>query len=152
MQVRRYNQSELGKKTRSEWLKTDKGKTSVAKANKKYVLSGGLSKWLKTEKGQSYKAHVVSVAESERRFEVNRKVAEFIKTNRLKKGLTQTELGEQVNISQSVVHSWEIGRSIPTYETSLLLSEIFGIKYRKGLEPLIKEAKKKSKKSLENKQ
>lgn len=146
--LRRYNHSELGKKTREKWLETEEGKKSVANANKKYVASGGLAKWLKTDKGRAYVAHVSSDEEKKRRKQVNFGVSEFIRDNRLLKGLTQAELASTIMVSTSLVTNWEQGRALPPYEKCLLMSEIFGVKYKNTFAPLLKEARRKSEESL----
>lgn len=43
---------------------------------------------------------------------------------RLKKGLTQTELGEKVGVKQNTFTNWENGKREPNFETLLKLASI----------------------------
>lgn len=47
-----------------------------------------------------------------------------------------------------LVGQWESGQSIPAYEKWVLISEVFGVKYRRDILPLVEEARRKSKESL----
>ena len=47
-----------------------------------------------------------------------------LKELRLKKGLTQTELGEKVGVKQSTFTNWEKGKREPNFETLLKLASI----------------------------
>lgn len=47
-----------------------------------------------------------------------------LKELRLKKGLTQTELGEKVGVKQSTFTNWENGKREPNFETLLKLALI----------------------------
>ena len=47
-----------------------------------------------------------------------------LKELRLKKGLTQTELGEKVGVKQSTFTNWENGKREPNFETLLKLASI----------------------------
>lgn len=145
--VRRYNHSELGKATRKAWLMSDEGKESIAKANHKYVVSGKRAEWLETPKGKAYVEHSQSEEEKQRRREVNAGVAEFIKTNREKQGLTRSQFAEKIMVIPALVRQWENGRAIPVYEKWVLISEVFGVKYRKVILPLVEEARRKSEES-----
>lgn len=146
--IRRYNHSELGEETRKKWLMTEKGKESIAKANSNYYIKGGRAKWLKTKKGKAYTKRKESNAERERRAQANYDVSEFIKTNRKAKGLTRKELADKLMVTLSLVQRWEDGQTLPVYEKCLLMSELFEVKYRKTLAPLIEEARKRSEESL----
>lgn len=47
-----------------------------------------------------------------------------LKELRLKKGLTQTELGERVGVKQNTFTNWENGKREPNFETLLKLASI----------------------------
>lgn len=47
-----------------------------------------------------------------------------LKELRLKKGLTQTELGEKVGVKQNTFTNWENGKREPNFETLLKLASI----------------------------
>ena len=47
-----------------------------------------------------------------------------LKELRLKKGLTQTELGEKVGVKQNTYTNWENGKREPNFETLLKLASI----------------------------
>lgn len=55
-------------------------------------------------------------------------ISEQIKTLRKKKGLTQEELANRINISRSVIAKYEAGFATPTEENLKLLSEELGFK------------------------
>lgn len=48
-----------------------------------------------------------------------RKIGEYIQSLRKKKGITQTQLGDRLNVSYQAVSKWERGETLP--DTSLLL-------------------------------
>ena len=146
--LRRYNHSDLGKATRKAWTLTDKGKESIARANAKYVETGKRADWLASPKGKSYTEHVNSEEEEKRRRKVNAGVASFIIENREKQGLTVSQFAEKIMVIPELVRHWENGRAIPTYEKWILISEVFGVKYRRDILPLLEEARRKSEKSL----
>ena len=50
-----------------------------------------------------------------------------LKELRLKKGLTQTELGEKVGVKQNTFTNWENGKREPNFETLLKLADFFGV-------------------------
>ena len=52
--------------------------------------------------------------------------AKILKTLRKENGTTQCELADKLNVKQSTVSSWEIGRSRPTFEQVVDISNIFG--------------------------
>lgn len=51
--------------------------------------------------------------------------AKFLKTLRKENGTTQCELADKLGVKQSTVSSWEIGRSRPTFEQVIEISNIF---------------------------
>ena len=51
--------------------------------------------------------------------------AKILKTLRKENGTTQCELAEKLGVKQSTVSSWEIGRSRPTFEQVIEISNIF---------------------------
>ena len=55
----------------------------------------------------------------------NLQVGLMIKQYREKNNLTQKELAEKIDKSESTVRMWELGKSEPDLETLILLSEIF---------------------------
>ena len=50
-----------------------------------------------------------------------------ISTLRKKKGMTQAELGEELNISYQAVSKWERGESYPDFDTISKMAKIFGV-------------------------
>ena len=52
--------------------------------------------------------------------------AKTLKTLRKENDTTQCELAEKLGVKQSTVSSWEIGRSRPTFEQLVEISNIFG--------------------------
>ena len=55
--------------------------------------------------------------------ELNEKIISF----RKKKGLSQQEVAEALDVSRQAVSRWEVGTSIPSMENLLALSKLFGI-------------------------
>ena len=53
-------------------------------------------------------------------------VGENIKYLRELKGLTQSDLGQLLNVSDKTISSWEVGRTEPNIGKVALMSEIFG--------------------------
>ena len=51
--------------------------------------------------------------------------AKILKTLRKENDTTQCELAERLGVKQSTVSSWEIGRSRPTFEQVIEISNIF---------------------------
>ncbi len=51
--------------------------------------------------------------------------AKILKSLRKSNGTTQCELAEKLGVKQSTVSSWEIGRSRPTFEQVIEISNIF---------------------------
>ena len=52
-------------------------------------------------------------------------VCKILKTLRKENDTTQCELAERLGVKQSTVSSWEIGRSRPTFEQVIEISNIF---------------------------
>ena len=50
-----------------------------------------------------------------------------LKELRLKKGLTQTELGEKVGVKQNTFTNWENGKREPSYENLVKLADLFEV-------------------------
>lgn len=63
---------------------------------------------------------------------------EKIKTARLKKGLTQEQVAQELYISRQAVSNWESGKNYPDLETLCLLSDLYQI----SLDTLLKGDKK----------
>lgn len=55
------------------------------------------------------------------------KFSQRLKELRLKKGLTQTELGEKVGVKQNTFTNWENGKREPNFETLLKLADLFEV-------------------------
>lgn len=53
------------------------------------------------------------------------KFNEKILALRKKKGLSQEELGRELNVSRQTISKWESGQSYPDFEKLVLLSEFF---------------------------
>ena len=52
---------------------------------------------------------------------------ERLKELRLKKGLTQTELGEKVGVKQNTFTNWEKGKREPSFENLIKLADLFEV-------------------------
>lgn len=50
-----------------------------------------------------------------------------LKELRLKKGLTQTELGEKVGVKQNTFTNWENGKREPSFENLVKLADLFDV-------------------------
>lgn len=46
---------------------------------------------------------------------------------RKQKELTQIELAKMVNVQQTTVSKWEVGRAVPDYPVLLKLAELYGV-------------------------
>lgn len=55
------------------------------------------------------------------------KFSQRLKELRLKKGLTQTELGEKVGVKQSTFTNWENGKREPSYENLVKLADLLEV-------------------------
>lgn len=53
--------------------------------------------------------------------------SERLKELRLKKGLTQTELGEKVGVKQNTFTNWENGKREPSFENLIKLADLFEV-------------------------
>lgn len=65
-------------------------------------------------------------------------ISEIIKENRKLKNLSQEELAKELHISRQSISKWETGKSLPTTDQLILLSEIFDC----SLDTLLKGDKK----------
>lgn len=52
---------------------------------------------------------------------------ERLKELRLKKGLTQTELGEKVGVKQNTFTNWEKGNREPSFENLIKLADLLEV-------------------------
>lgn len=52
---------------------------------------------------------------------------EKLKALRLENGLTQDELGEKLYLSRSSISNYEIGKTEPTIETIIAVSDLFNV-------------------------
>jgi len=55
------------------------------------------------------------------------KFADIIKDLREERGLSQKQLAEKLNLSQSAIAKWELSKTEPTAGALLLLSEFFDV-------------------------
>lgn len=76
------------------------------------------------------------------------RIGEFIKELRIKKGLTQTELGEILGVSYKAVSKWERGINMPDVSLFRPLCDILGIDIDELMNANLKEKKKSMKKGL----
>ncbi len=53
--------------------------------------------------------------------------SENLKKFRIEKGIKQLDLSNQLNVNQSAVSSWEVGRTHPEYETLIKIANILEI-------------------------
>lgn len=65
-------------------------------------------------------------------------IYQIIKENRKMKNLSQEELAKKMHISRQSISKWETGKSLPTTDQIILLSEIFDC----SLDTLLKGDKK----------
>lgn len=65
----------------------------------------------------------------------------IFKQLRKEKGLTQVELAKMVNVQQTTVSKWEVGRATPDYPVLLKLAEIYNVSvdYLLGREEITEE-------------
>ena len=62
-------------------------------------------------------------------------LGETLKAFRMQAGITQTELGEKLNISAQAISKWEREESQPDIETLKKLAEIYGVSVAEIIEP-----------------
>lgn len=68
------------------------------------------------------------------------KIGQFIRTERLRRNMTQRELAETINVGAGTISKWECGRGLPELVNILPLCEVLEI----TIEELLNgEAKKK---------
>lgn len=53
--------------------------------------------------------------------------SERLKELRLKKGLTQTELGKKVGVKQNTFTNWENGKREPNFETIIKIADLLEV-------------------------
>ena len=65
----------------------------------------------------------------------------IFKQLRKERGLTQVELAKMVNVQQTTVSKWEVGRATPDYPVLLKLAEIYNVSvdYLLGREEITEE-------------
>jgi len=54
-------------------------------------------------------------------------LADKVKSLRMQKGMTQTELAKQLGLTRSSVNGWEMGLSVPSTQFIAELANIFGV-------------------------
>jgi len=57
----------------------------------------------------------------------NMNFSERLKSEREKKGWSQTDLAEKIHVSRQSVSKWETGKNYPSIEVIIDLSDLFGI-------------------------
>ena len=55
------------------------------------------------------------------------RMAEFIRSLRESKNLTQEQLGDMINVSRSLISKWETGSKIPAVDCLTALAKVFDI-------------------------
>ena len=55
------------------------------------------------------------------------RIGKFIKELRLKKGLSQNKLSEELHITRQAISNWENGKSLPDSDMLRILSEFFKV-------------------------
>ena len=55
------------------------------------------------------------------------RIGKFIAEMRKEQGLSQTQLGEKIGVTNKTVSRWETGMYLPPAEMLLSLSELFGV-------------------------
>lgn len=58
---------------------------------------------------------------------MNKIIASRIKEIRLTAGLTQEAFGKMLNVSQDTISLWEKGKSLPSVEDVIFISNMYGI-------------------------
>lgn len=76
-------------------------------------------------------------------------MGELIKTERLKKGISQEMLGDQLDLTRASVVNLEKGRHKPSVYQLIIIAQVFGIEYHK-LIPVIPPRVQKTKKEILN--
>lgn len=64
-------------------------------------------------------------------------IAEWIRSNRRKKGMSQTALARRAKVTVDTISRAEIGKTVPQWGTLTALCEVFGIPFEQ-VEPLLK--------------
>ena len=57
----------------------------------------------------------------------NVKIGAFIKKLRLENNMSQTDLAERIPIGRDAISKWENGKTIPDYQTLIILSKMLGV-------------------------
>lgn len=78
-------------------------------------------------------------------------IGDKVKEQRLKKGLTQEQLAQLLNVSRSTISGWEVGRNYPDIEMIVGISDLFGVSLDDLLRGDIKMTKDLSKRIRNNK-
>lgn len=74
-------------------------------------------------------------------------MGELIKVERLKKGISQEMLGDQLDLTRASVVNLEKGRHKPSVYQLIIIAQVFGIEYQK-LIPVIPPQVQKTKKEI----
>ena len=77
-------------------------------------------------------------------------LSEKIKELRKKKGLTQEELANKLNVSRQAIAKWESGESIPDVYKILQIAKFFEVPFSQVEEMFIKQADKQNSKHHTN--
>ena len=72
-----------------------------------------------------------------------RKVAENLRNLRESSGMTQTQVAEALFVSRQAVSSWEIGNTMPSIESCIMLLDIYNVSLEELL--CLRKAKEESK-------
>lgn len=75
------------------------------------------------------------MANNEKEGGVQMQIGEKIKEYRLRKELTQEQLGTLLNVSRSTISGWEVGRNYPDLRMIVTLSDLLEI----SLDTLLRE-------------
>ncbi len=67
---------------------------------------------------------------------INTTFGELLRELRLEKGLSQTELAKQLGVGKSIISSWELNQSDPSFTNAIKIARLFDVslEYLAGLE------------------